>query len=251
MSDFGINGIPNYGFAGGSAGLFGGNAGTGTPAMSSAQIMASLYGNYSPGAAQSTLSNIYGGGGFGAQPAYYAALGAAYGRQVPASSPAAVAAAFPQYNAPRQYGWDANEGAFNPFAPPEVNAARQYGWMPNEGAPVPAQPAPYSRGQFNPQTYGWDHNEGAAAPAPAYNPYSYLQGLYGAHSGSLGSMGAFGGYQPYQAPLQQPFGGMWQNRISPQIPSFPSSVTVPGQQSSYGPGMYAESPFGSNSQAGG
>jgi len=244
MSD--VSGIPNMGFGGG--GYFGGNAATGTPAMSSAQIMASLYGNYSPGMAQNTLANIYGGGGFGAQPAYYAALGAAYGRQV---QPARAAAPVPQYNAPRQYGWDTNEG-YNPFdSSTWYQAPRQYGWDANEGAPVPAQPAPYSRGQFNPQTYGWDHNEGAAAPAPAYNPYSYLQGLYGAHSGSLGSMGAFGGYQPYQAPLQQPFGGMWQNRISPQIPSFPSSVTVPGQQSSYGPGMYAESPFGSNSQAGG
>jgi hypothetical protein len=144
------------GFGGG--GYFGGNAATGTPAMSSAQIMASLYGNYSPGMAQNTLANIYGGGGFGAQPAYYAALGAAYGRQV---QPARAAAPVPQYNAPRQYGWDTNEG-YNPFdSSTWYQAPRQYGWDANEGAPVPAQPAPYSRGQFNPQTYGWDHNEGA------------------------------------------------------------------------------------------
>ena len=59
MSD--VSGIPNMGFGGGS--YFGGNAATGQPAYSSNDIMRSLYGNYSPGAAQSTLNNIYGGGG--------------------------------------------------------------------------------------------------------------------------------------------------------------------------------------------
>jgi hypothetical protein len=76
--------MPSYWFdpmVGGGGGVLGGNAATGQPALSSAQIMSSLYGNYSPGAAQSTLNNIYGPGGFGAQPAAYAAAGAAYGRQ--------------------------------------------------------------------------------------------------------------------------------------------------------------------------
>ena len=43
----------------------------------------------------------------------------------------------------------------------ENSAPRQYGWDANEGAPSPAAPQVYNRGEFNPQTYGWDHNEGA------------------------------------------------------------------------------------------
>jgi len=243
-----VSGIPNMGFGGG--GYFGGSAALGQPAMSSAQIMASLYGNYSPAAAQAYNPFANSGGYFGAQPAYYAALGAAYGRQTGGFGGApewqinqARKAGGGGYNAPRQYGWDANEGA---TVPNPYNAPMSYGWDANEGAPAPAYTPPHSMGQFNPQTYGWVHNEGAAGlPEWQRNQMNKGLGLYGANSGSLGSMGAFGGYQPYQAPLQQPFGGMWQNRISPQIPSFPSSVTVPGQQSSgYGPGIYAQSPFG-------
>ena len=200
MSDFGINGIPNYGFAGGSAGLFGGNAGTGTPAMSSAQIMASLYGNYSPGMAQNTLASIYGGGGFGAQPAYYAALGAAYGRQVPASSPAAVAAAFPQYNAPMQYGW-----------------------MHNEGAPAPATPQVYNRGEFNPQTYGWEHNEGA------FNPFADNAARGQSYSGGgIGSDMLYGGQNGPANPYLQMF------RMPQANPSYFNPATYSGAGGNYG-----------------
>ena len=72
-----VSGIPNLGFGGG--GYFGGIPNV-APAMSADQINASMWGRYSPQQAQSTLNNIYGAGGFGAQPAYYAGLGAAYGR---------------------------------------------------------------------------------------------------------------------------------------------------------------------------
>jgi hypothetical protein len=44
------------------------------------------------------------------------------------------------------------------------NAPRQYGWDTNEGASAPAAPQVYNKGEFNPHTYGWDHNEGAPAP---------------------------------------------------------------------------------------
>ena len=72
-----VSGIPNMGFGGG--GYFGGIPNQ-QPAMSAAQINAGIWGNYSPQQAQATQNNIYGPGGFGAQPAYYAGLGAAYGR---------------------------------------------------------------------------------------------------------------------------------------------------------------------------
>jgi hypothetical protein len=82
MSD--VSGIPNLGFGGG--GYFGGNAATGQPAMSAAQINAGM--GWNP-AAQAQATNVYGPQGFGGQTAQYAALGAAYGRQVPLS-PAAM-----------------------------------------------------------------------------------------------------------------------------------------------------------------
>jgi hypothetical protein len=40
------------------------------------------------------------------------------------------------------------------------NAPRQYGWETNEGAPVPQQTYQPPMGEFRPQTYGWDANEG-------------------------------------------------------------------------------------------
>jgi hypothetical protein len=75
-----VSGIPNMGFGGG--GYFGGSASLGLPAMSADQINASMWGGYSPQAAQNTFNNTYSsGGGFGAQTDYYSGLGAAYGRQ--------------------------------------------------------------------------------------------------------------------------------------------------------------------------
>jgi hypothetical protein len=54
--------------------------------------------NYAAIAAGNAYDPWSSGGGFGKQTADYSALGAAYGRQVPASSPAAVAAANAGYN---------------------------------------------------------------------------------------------------------------------------------------------------------
>jgi hypothetical protein len=78
MSDININGIPNMGFAGGGGGIIGGSASGGIPAMSADQINSSMWGRFTPGAGQAALNNNF--ANFGVQPAYYAALGAAYGR---------------------------------------------------------------------------------------------------------------------------------------------------------------------------
>jgi hypothetical protein len=79
MSDINISGIPYMGFQGGGGGYLGGIPNQ-QPAMSAAQINASMWGNYAPWMAQQTLDQIYGAGGFGAQTDYYSALAAAYGR---------------------------------------------------------------------------------------------------------------------------------------------------------------------------
>jgi len=279
MSDINISGIPNMGFAGGGGGYLGGNAATGTPAMSSAQIMASLYGNYSPGAAQSTLNNIYGAGGFGAQPAYYAALGAAYGRQVAPSSPAAVAAArTPGYSyndaaglpqSPAPYYQDPNVAptGYNPF-----DSTTYQLWQPQTYAP--AQPAanPYAQmyrmpeanpSYFNPATYaGAGGNYGIPyngrpmagdigfSKQPSYPNLGYnssFSSLYAqpaynnnfaARFGQWG-MGA-GTPSQYYSPAQQP--GSF---------SQPYSIDQPGGALPLQPGIYQNSPFGTNSQAGG
>ena len=62
---------------GGGGGIIGGNAATGQPAMSTAQINASM--GWNP-AAQAQTTNLYGPMGFGGQTAMYAGIGAGYGR---------------------------------------------------------------------------------------------------------------------------------------------------------------------------
>jgi hypothetical protein len=120
--------------------------------MSAAQINAGMWGNYSPSAAQATQNNIYGAGGFGAQPAYYAGLGAAYGRATGGFGGYGAANADPFTAVPYRgggIGSDAYRGGqegnyqVDPFsgAISGYNAPRQYGWDANEGAPVPAQPS--------------------------------------------------------------------------------------------------------------
>src|SRR6185436_13475528 len=66
--------------------IIGGNAATGQPAMSAGDINASMGLPQAQAAQQQAMASLYGGGSFGAQPAYYAALGASYGRQVPSSA---------------------------------------------------------------------------------------------------------------------------------------------------------------------
>ena len=232
-----VNGIPNYGFQGGQTGVLGGNPATGQHAMSADEINRSIWGSYSPGVAQAVINNLYGSQGFGGQTAAYAATGAAYGRQVAPSSSAAVAAAHggtPGYSG-GGIGSDAYRGGqegnyqIDPFTGAIVgyNAPMSYGWDANEGAPAQAAPQVYNRGEFNPQTYGWDHNEGAAVSSPSFG-----MNLYGANSGSLGAMSPFGSYQPSGGRGAQNWGDIWRRTV-PQVPSFPSSVNVPQQQSSY------------------
>jgi hypothetical protein len=168
MSD--VSGIPNMGFGGG--GYFGGIPNV-SPAMSAAQINQGIWGRYSPGQAQATLNNIYGPGGFGAMPAYYAALGAAYGRQV---QPARAAApAYDPYAGLRDRIAQAQQAA----------AARQ--------AQAPARPAanPYAA------WYG-----GLPGGAQAYNSWNM----------GLPAQGGFGVPGAIPQRQQPDFSALYQNR---------------------------------------
>lgn len=217
--------MPSYWFdpmVGGGGGVLGGNAATGQPALSAAAINASM--GWNPNAAQyNPWANTP--GGFGGQTAAYSAAGADYGRQTGGFGGYGAANADP-FTA---VGGGGSQGApqYDPWtgAITGYNAPRQYGWMPNEGAPAPAAPQVYNRGEFNPQTYGWEHNEGAAVPQANFG-----MNLYGANSGSLGVMSPFGGYQSSGGAGAQNWGDIWRRTV-PQVPSFPSSVTVPQQQS--------------------
>jgi hypothetical protein len=80
MSDINISGIPNMGFGGG--GYFANTMQPSGSALSANQINRSI-GMGSGGIGdqnQAQLNNLYGAGGFGAQTAHYAGVGAAYGR---------------------------------------------------------------------------------------------------------------------------------------------------------------------------
>jgi hypothetical protein len=107
-------------------------------------------GTYSPGGGRSSFSGVSlgGGGGGMVDPTPNVGSGSS---NYPGSSGIPIydpwTGAITGYNAPRQYGWDANEGA-----------------------PAPAYTPPFQRGMFNPHTYGWDANEGAPAPAAPAQP---------------------------------------------------------------------------------
>ena len=197
MSDINISGIPNMGFAGGGGGVFGGIPNV-APAMSAAQINAGMWGNYSPGQAQSTLNNIYGAGGFGAQPAYHAGLAPltvappAASNHAPAAPPASVfqkgAAPFRGFGLPGGGG----TGSFSPQASRYSgggigsDAARApaaaYSHMLWARRRVPSQTTPNSGGGI-----GSDAYRGAAARGmtptrlPAYS------------GGGIGSDARYGG----------------------------------------------------------
>lgn len=96
--------------------------------MSAADINASMWGNFSPGAAQAVLNNNF--NNFGQQTDYYSALGAAYGRQtggfggVADPSGGGGGSVFDTGTTPYNY-WDGSRGA--PSAPaPSFNPMTQY-----------------------------------------------------------------------------------------------------------------------------
>jgi hypothetical protein len=216
-----VSGIPNMGFGGG--GYFGGIPNQ-QPAMSAAQINAGMWGNYSPGAAQATQNNIYGAGGFGAQPAYYAGLGAAYGRATGGFIPGGSRS----MNAMRTGGGIGSDAARAPDQPPilpQYNGPASYGWDTNEGAPVPQQSYTPPMGQFAPQVYGWDHNEG----------------LPGAIPGGSRSMNAMRSGQNFNYLNPNPMGPAQSFQL-PQLNFNDRYVQPPPRQiqSPYGPGGYPQ-----------
>jgi len=209
-----VSGIPNMGFGGG--GYFGGIPNQ-QPAMSAAQINAGMWGNYSPQQAQMTQASLYGPMGFGGQTAAYSALGAAYGRNTgyygdtsglpPGSAPRPGfnyndAAGLSPSTAPNGGGYNAADPST--WAQQGWGAPRQYGWDTNEGAPAPPYTPPHPMGQFNPHTYGWDTNEGAPVPPPPdFNSMWVDRGAWG-----LGRDNLFNSYTTTTQPQQQQPGGL-------------------------------------------
>ena len=148
------------------------------------------------------------GGGFGVQPAYYAALGAAYGRQVAPSSPAAVAAyhgggAIPggskSMNLARMgTGGIGSDAARAPDdtpwgAPPQIAPPVDHPYPLGDSSWYPAQSTPQNAFSFNPASMGgtggfipggsasMNRMRAGGANANYFNPGTYAgdQGNYG------------------------------------------------------------------------
>jgi hypothetical protein len=169
-----VSGIPNMGFGGG--GYLGGIPNQ-QPALSAAQINASMgwnpnavqfdpFANTPGGFGGQTAAYAGAGAAYGRQTGYYGdTLGLPPGQTTPAAQAGGDvwSQGAPGYN---DYGGAADInwmlGGSQGQRPSEAyNAPRQYGWNANEGAAVPQQQAPeWPMGQFRPQTYGWEHNEG-------------------------------------------------------------------------------------------
>ena len=164
MSMINISGVPNLGIPGlsGFSGGGTGGPGTGSTGLASAQEQALLnqrfFGQQAATQAAATVpqSQLYGGGSFGAQPAYYAGVGAAYGRAVAPSSPAAVAA---QHGTPPPPASVFETGAPPvPYSPPPGSFSPSPNYLGGRGGgsvfetgapPVPYQSSP-PPGSFSP-----------------------------------------------------------------------------------------------------
>ena len=185
MSDINISGIPSMGFAGGGGGYLGGIPNQ-APAMSAAQINQSMWGNYSPQQAQSTLNNIYGPMGFGGQTAQHAALGAAYGRATGGFG-----------GAPGRVGTISNPGTSNPGyltggggLPNWMGRAYPAGNVQRAPLPAPAWQNPFAQPQASAGSAGDIWSRGTPSRGVVggwYNPY-----------------GGGGGYPQAPAPAPRP-----------------------------------------------
>ena len=234
MSD--VSGIPNMGFGGGS--YFGGNAATGQPAWSAAQINASMGLPQAQAAQRQAMASLYGGGSFGAQPAYYAALGAAYGRQVAPSSPAAVASYFGRTATPAYSG-----GGIGSDAARSPNQGRLSGLYDQSMYAPAANPM---SAYFSRLTGSQQPNPVSSSPGyPYYSPHSYSPAVTRAPTmpSSMRLLGydpATSGqwapntnaYRPLGGAMQFPNSGTPSQYYSPaqQPPSFqqPYSIDQPG-----------------------
>jgi hypothetical protein len=197
------------GFGGG--GYFGGIPNQ-QPAMSAAQINAGMWGNYSPGAAQATANNIYGAGGFGAQPAYYAGLGAAYGR---------ATGGFGGYGAANADPLTPVGGGAIPGGSRSMNLMRG-GGIGSDAARAPAQPQP------------------AWSPSPAPDPYAFVSSA--PSSGQVGPYGSAFNFQPgSMAGGAIPGGSASMNRMRAggQNPYAGMILGPMGNPTAYNPGSYA------------
>ena len=272
MFDVGINGIPNYGFAGAGGGLgpFGGVPNQ-SPAWSANDINSSIWGGYSPGAAQGTLNNIYGAGGFGGQTDYYSNLGAAYGRQTGGfggygGGDDGDAAPAPQVD---EFGWSwgddgqrhyiGTSGAAGSYGAPSSGSLGSSdmfgGYQPQPAAPAYNPFAQYASGGYNPfsaQSYapapsfsGWGGGAAAipAAPSGGYNNPALLGGgdpFYGAPAGSRGGIGSdalrdqFSWMLAQSSPYATP-------QSAPQTSGMPNLGYNPGMQNWFAPQSGANS----------
>jgi len=114
-----------------------------------------LTGSFGPAAAAGTYSPGSGRSSFSGTP---------LGTSKPATGGSSVfdigAPGYNSYGGAADIDWMLG-GSQGPRPSETYNAPRTYGWDANEGAPAPAAPQVYNRGEFNPHTYGWDHNEGS------------------------------------------------------------------------------------------
>jgi hypothetical protein len=187
--------MPSYWFdpfVGGSGGTLGGNAATGQPAMSSAQINAGM--GWNPNAAQfNPFANS--GGYFGAQPAAYAAAGAAYGRATGGFIPGGSRS----MNAARMgTGGIGSDAARAPDdtpwgAPPQIAPPVDHPYPLGDSSWYPAQRTPQSAFSFDPASMGgtggfipggsasMNRMRTGGANASYFNPGTYAgdQGNYG------------------------------------------------------------------------
>jgi hypothetical protein len=196
-----VSGIPNMGFGGG--GYFGGSAALGYPAMSAAQINASM--GWNPNAAQfDPFANSP--GGFGAQTAYY--------QQAAANNYGNINAA-------------ASGGGYNPAAWATPSGSVEYGG----GLPGIPYQDPFSGGgtpQFDPWTGAYTGNGGGITYLPDGTPMGEGGGFGGYQGGGIGSDLRHGGQNGPANPYEQMY------RMPQANPSYFNPATYAGDLGNYG-----------------
>jgi hypothetical protein len=248
MSD--VSGIPNMGFGGG--GYFGGSAALGLPAMSADQINASM--GWNPNAAQlNPWANTP--GGFGAQTAYYAGVGADYGRATGGFGGYGSPNADPFTAVPGEAEWQTNQ-RMKGYPSGDV----QYGGpMPNIPYQDPFGGGGWSGGGAGPSTYsspglgGGGFNSGSAydwnqmfSPQPVAQANPWADGLsnnsnwtYLPDGTPVGGGGGFGGAAASGMPEWQ-YNQMMKSGGGGSINPYAGMILGPmGNPSYFNPGTYA------------
>jgi len=220
MSD--VSGIPNMGFGGG--GFFGGSAALGQPAMSSAQINASMGWPGPQAQNQALLNSIF--SNFGRQTDYYSGLSAAFGRQTGGFRPGMPATPTPPVtrgpNLPSPYSPSPFAGGYNPYTQAaEARAALARAMQTGAGA----------MGRFGTPNINLGYNPGMAntfAPQGGFNSNPF-QNRFGFGFPNAGTPSQYAPGAQMPPSFSQPYGA-----------DNPGGALPLGG----GPGIYQNSPFG-------